>query len=484
MKKKFLSVALSLTLVASLFAGCGKGDKQTAADPTKPAATTAAGETDDAEGDPTATTPPTPTSAIVGDPNVENPFYVYGWNLDVQNNVLKYFAKHYPEDAKRIVFVNTGGSNFYQQKIDALLADPSNEQYPDMFAMEMDYILKYTNSEYTLPVSDLGITDADLAEMYPYTVQAATVDGKVKGISWQACPGALMYRKSLAKKYLGVSEPEDVQKFFSSWDKVIETGKTILEKSEGKTALFSGVDDVKRVYQAGRTNAWYDKDNNVEVDPVMDKYLDFAKQLYDLNLTKNTVQWNDPNWTANMATDNVFAYMGCTWFLQWTLKTNCGATYKKDGSLDTSKDKGTYGDWAMCDGPQSYYWGGTWLGVAKDCSDKELAGKILKALCDKDIMKDICTGSLDYVNHKTAIKELISEGKGKYEFLGGQDFLSFFSAMADRIELPAMCGEDQYITNLFDTQVTAYTSGEKDKDTAIKDFKAAVIDLYPYLKAN
>lgn len=476
MKKKLLSLVLVLAMIAAMFAGCGKKDD--AADggknnePTK-ATTNDSASSDDAAGDDGAAEP-TPTmvpNEVIGDTSVENPFYVYGWNTDVNNNVLKYFAQFYPEDAKRIIFVNTGGSNNYQTKIDALLQDPTNEQYPDMFAMEMDYIMKYTDSDYTIPVTECGITEDDLSEMYEYTIQAATVDGQIKGLSWQACPGAMMYRRSLAEKYLGVSEPEDVQEYFKDWDTMLETGKTILEKSGGATKLFSGVDDVKRVYQAGRTHAWYDENSKIVVDDVMLDYMDYAKQLYDLGLTNNTAQWSS-EWTSNMATDNTFAYMGCTWFLHWTIKANCGG--EKVG-------EGTYGDWAMCAGPQSYYWGGTWLGVSKECSDKELAGKILKALCNKDVMKAICEGSLDYVNNKSAIKELSAEGKGTYEFLGGQDFLSYFSPLAEAIKLPAMCGEDFYITNLFDAQVTEYVNGNKDKDTAVADFKRAVVDQYPYL---
>lgn len=481
MKKKLIGVLLSVTMIATLFAGCGKKTEDTSAStPTK-----AAAKTEDTTDNTNAT--PTPTmvpNQVIGDQNVENPFYIYDWNTEVQTNVLDYFKKHYPEDAKRIVFVNTGGTNNYQTKLDAALQDSNNAQYPDMFAMEMDYILKYTNSDYTLPVTDCGITDADLSNMYPYTVQAATVDNKIKGISWQACPGAVMYRRSLAKKYLGTDDPEKVQEYFKDWKTTLETGKTIIKKSNGATKLFSGVDDVKRVYEAGRTNPWYDKDSNIVVDQVMLDYMDYAKQLYDLGLTNNTTQWSDTEWTANMSKDNTFAYMGCTWFLQWSLKPNCGATYKDDGSLDDSKDKGTYGDWGMCYGPQAYYWGGTWLGVSKDCSDKELAGKILKAICDKDIMKEMSVGTKDYVNNKEAVKELIAEGKGKFDFLAGQDFLSFFSVMADKITLPAMCGEDLFITNSFDTQVNAYITGSKDKDSAVADFKSTVTDLYPYLTAN
>lgn len=478
--KKVLALLIVLVMIVSLVAckektnETSKGDPTVAAtkepEPTKETTEpTKEAEPTEIAADPT---PELPESIITGDTSREDAFYVYCWNADVKNNVINYFLKFYPEYADRIVYVDTGGSNFYQQKLDPILADPNNPQYPDLFAAEMDYIMKYTNSDYSLDVAELGITEADMANMYPYTVQAATVDGKVKALSWQAAPGAMMYRRSLAKKYLGTDDPAEVQEYFSDWNKMIESGKTILDKSGGATKLFSGVDDVKRVYQAARQNAWYDENDKLVVEDTMSNYMDFAKSLYDNGLTNNTAQWS-AEWSANAATDNTFAYMGCTWFLHWCLKAYSGGT---------AVGEGTYGDWAMTAGPQEYYWGGTWLVASKECSDKELAGLIMKATtCDTTIMKDICENTLDYVNNKQAIAELITEGKGAYDFLGGQDFLSYFSPLADAIKLPAMCAEDFYITQRFDDQVTEFVNGNKTKEQAIDDFLNNVIDVYPYL---
>ncbi|PXV85680.1 ABC-type glycerol-3-phosphate transport system substrate-binding protein [Lachnotalea glycerini] len=479
MKKKMLALALAASMATVSLTGCG-GSSTTTTEATTNEATDTEKETETSETADTATATDAadeevPENEVIGNTNAEDAFYVYCWNADVMNNVITYFNETYPEDADRIVYVNTGGTDFYQTKIDALLDDPTNPQYPDMIAMEMDYIMKYTDSDYTLPVSELGITEADMKNMYQYTIDAATVNGQVKGLSWQACPGAMMYRRSLAEKYLGTSEPDKVQEFFKDWDTMLATGKKIVADSNGATKLFSGVDDVKRVYQAARETAWYDSNSKLTVEDTMLDYMDYAKALQDAGLTNGTTQWTD-EWAANVQNDNTFAYMGCTWFLHWTLKANCGGT--KAG-------EGTYGDWAMCAGPQPYYWGGTWLGATKDCSDKNLAGKIMKAAtCDTEVMKNICKGSLDYVNNKEAIASLSEEGVGKFDFLGGQDFLSYFSPLAEEIELPAMCGEDFYITTAFDDQVTSYVNGDKDKETAVKDFKSYVVDLYPYLSAE
>ena len=124
-----------------------------------------------------------------------------------------------------------------------------------MMATEAAYIMKYTNSDYTLPVTDLGLTEADLAEMYPYTIQIATDqrDGSLKGVSWQACPGSYMYRRSLAEKYLGTSDPAEVQEYVKDWDTFIETAKMINEKSGGATKILSSNDDIQNVFFSNKS---------------------------------------------------------------------------------------------------------------------------------------------------------------------------------------------------------------------------------------
>ena len=48
-------------------------------------------------------------------------------------------------------------------------------------------------------VKDLGITDADLANQYQYTKDVVTdSNGNLKGVSWQGCPGVLIYNREAA----------------------------------------------------------------------------------------------------------------------------------------------------------------------------------------------------------------------------------------------------------------------------------------------
>ena len=457
MKRKVLSVLLAASMMATMLVGCG-GSETKDQETNKDAQEESADKTDKEEEKPEAS---------------NEKFYIYSWNTELGDRLEYVYAK-FPEIKDRVVYVNVGDSNIYQEKIDALLQTPDAEEYPDLMALEAGYIMKYTNSDFTIPVTDLGITDADLKEMYPYTLTIATDqrDDSLKGLSWQSCPGSMMYRRSLAKEYLGTDDPAEVQKYFSDWDTFLETSRTINKKSGGATKILSSNGDVSNVFNANKSVPWVDETGTFKMDPAMEEYMDVVKVLEEEDLTGKTATWTE-EWNAGPASDGVFAYFGCTWFLHWTIKGNCGG--EKAG-------EGTYGDWAMTQGPAPYYWGGTWLGATAECSDKELAGKIMRGLCcDTEVMTKMSSETLDYVNNKTAMKTLSEEGKGVYDFLGGQDFIEVFSPLAETVDVSWMSGYDLTINNLLGAQLEAYSLGEKDKETAIKDFKTSVADAFPSL---
>ncbi|SFR63474.1 hypothetical protein [Anaeromicropila populeti] len=461
MKRFKKSLALLLVVIMAVSAwGCKKDDDKTSTDPTAEVTESAAAESEE------------PAASEEVSTSTE-PFYIYSWNTELEDR-LQYFKDKYPEYTDRIQYVNIGDSAIYQEKIDGLLGSPDSAEYPDLFALEADYIKKYVNSDYTLDVADLGITADDYANQYAYTLTIPTNQstGAIQALSWQACPGSMMYRRSLAKTYLGTDEPDKVQEFVSDWDKFFETARTINEKSGGATKILSGNDDIVKVYLATKTKPWVDENSVFSIDDNMLAYFDAYKTLEEEDLTNKTSQWTE-QWNANCANDSTFAYFGCTWFLHWTIKANCGG--EKVG-------EGTYGDWAMCQGPAPYYWGGTWLAATANCSDKQLAGLIMKTLtCDTETMNKMADETLDYVNNKEAVQQLIDAGKGPYEFLGGQDFLSVFSPLAENVDVSWMSAYDQKINEQLDIQVKAYANGEKDKDAAIADFKAGVADMYPTL---
>lgn len=484
MKKRVVCALLASALIVAA-AGCSNNEKKddnksttttTAAADKGGDSTTAAqggGDTTDAPADTTAAEEKkVPENEVSGNADAADAVVVWMWNTDVKGIIDGVLKDVDPELYNRIVYVNTGGTDFYQDKLDNIFNDPSNKLYPDIVALEADYILKYTNGSNLLNIADLGITDADYSKEYKYTIDTATnYKGELKALSWQACPGSWTIRASLAEKYLGTSDPAKVQEFFKDWDAVYETAKLVKEKSNGETLLLTGYEDIKRVWMGARQNGWHDADDNLIIDQAMLDYMDYAKKLEDEKLTYSATQWGD-DWNAKKTGDYTLALPGCTWYTYWCLVEE------------------NFGDYILVDGPQPYSWGGTWLAATKGCADKDAAAKFIKYLtCDADFMAKINAMNSDYVNNTDAIETrknevALNNGKAILSDKQGSTLIQYYMDKVGGINGKLITAEDSAITGLFDTQVKEYVAGNKSKDDAIAAFKKNVADTYNYINVG
>ena len=186
MKKRFLGVLLTTAMIASILAGCGSS----AAKETTAPATEAAGS---------ETTAESAAPAEAGDEG--KVLNIYCWNEEFKSRITDHYAAYEEVDATTGKIgdvtvkwnITPNDNNAYQNNLDASLLkqnDAAADDKIDIFLVEADYALKYVNTDYTMPVADLGITDEDLANQYQYTKDVVTdADGKLKGLSWQGCPG-------------------------------------------------------------------------------------------------------------------------------------------------------------------------------------------------------------------------------------------------------------------------------------------------------
>ena len=146
---------------------------------------------------------------------------VWSFTVELQQMIDKYYAPAHPNvEITYTVYPTDGGE--YTSKVDNLLAaSATSAEAPDVFTLEAAFVKKYVNSDWTADLmGDLGFTEEELAPAIPVMRQIGTsnVNGKLKGLSWQSTPGALMYRADLAEKYLGVTTPEEMQAKVADWD--------------------------------------------------------------------------------------------------------------------------------------------------------------------------------------------------------------------------------------------------------------------------
>ena len=215
MKKRILAALLASAAVLS-FAGCSgnttssstPADSSSAADSSAADSSTPADESSSvaeessapaAEADDSAKTAGTGITVSESEGKV---FNIYAWNEEFKGFFEKYYTV--PEGITVNWVINPSDDGVYQDKLDAALqaqATAAADDKVDMFLAEADYIIKYVNSDYTMDVSKIGVSALDTE--YKYTVDAATDtrNGQLKGVSFQCCPAALIYRRSIAEHH-------------------------------------------------------------------------------------------------------------------------------------------------------------------------------------------------------------------------------------------------------------------------------------------
>lgn len=341
---------------------------------------------------------------------------------------------------------------------------------PDVFALEDAFIRKYVESGLLLPLDDLY--EEVKKKMADYPIKIGSYEGHVYAMSWLIYPGAVIYRRSLAKKYLGTDDPVKVQGYLKSMDKLLDTARLLKKKSNGKCRIVSTYKDLFRPYLGLRKKPWVVNDS-LYIDPAMEKYMDMCKTITNEKLDAGLAefydyegQWSDA-WYAGMNDKladekgnplEVFCYFLPPWGLHYVLKVEA---------------KDTSGDWAMCAGPSSWYWGGTWVAAYKDTKNPQAAKEMIRYLTSDDFfIEEMAKSSGEQVGNLNVQKKIKKRFTERY--LSNQNHYEAFCEYAKKIDGSLVQGTDQWIEFYFNDAVTEYIWGNKSKQDALKSFKNRV----------
>ena len=472
MKKRILAALLASAAVLS-FAGCSK-DNGSSGDSS--AADSSAADSSAADSSAADDSSNAGDSAL----SSEETLTILAWNgnSDIKN-MVKLFCqeKGYSEDQIVIKGVGDNGEGARDQYAQYLSGDGD----ADLMCLEADWILQYINDDTLVaPLSDLGITEADYANAYDYTVQIGKdKNGVLKGASFQAAPGGFVYRTDLAEEYLGVKTPEEMQEKVKDWDTFMETAKTVYEASGNKTSLTATVGGLWQVYAANRTQPWV-VDGKLVMDTAED-FFDVAKTMADNHYLAGVPQF-DPAWYQAGQDGTTMGYFFSTWCMTnsdgsqlWQAE---GVTKDDDGNLSGP----TFGKYNICQGPTGYFWGGTWLAASTKCDTKDLATEFVKFFTtDADTMQKYAEFTGDFTNNKVAMQAIIDAGTNKNDLLGGQDQFAVLADGANNIKMDGLITEyDSKIKSCLNTAVQDYIAGTyATKEEAVDAFKKSVVATFP-----
>ncbi|MDR0889158.1 MAG: ABC transporter substrate-binding protein [Oscillospiraceae bacterium] len=432
--KKTLSLILALLMVLSVLAGCSKSPAETPA-----------GE----EG---------------------KVFNIYAWNEEFKGFFEKYYEV--PEGITVNWIINPSDHGVYQDKLDAALMGQSGasaDDKVDLFLAEADYILKYVDNGATQDITKIGVTD--FSNTYEYTVQAATDSkGVVKGVSFQCCPSAMIYRRSIAKDVLGTDDPAAVQEAVSDWAKFEAVAGQAKDKGYYMTASFAST---YRVFSNNATAPWVDAENNLQFDAQVNAWMDQTEDFVSNGYTLTSGIWDDET-TAQMFMDGkTMCFFGPAWYYNFSM-----------GNAQ-DKDNGCFGDWAICQGPQAHFWGGTWLLAASGSDNPTMVADIMNTFInDEEVCSNLVKNEMQFSNNQAVNAKFAEDPEFSSAFLGGQNDTAMFVELAKNIKFENVTIYDQLLNEGLQAYMQEYYKGAVTKEEAMQNFLNYVNETYPAIITN
>lgn len=280
----------------------------------------------------------------------EEPFYntFYEWiyenDLDIELNIINTNSSS-SDCAERLRDMIISG-----ETVDAAIIDPDNSKY-------------FSNDGCFYPLSVCGISQDDYAACYPYTIDMGTDDyGEVYTLSVSSSPAGYFYHADLAEQYFGIRTPEEMQALIGSWDKFAAAGDTLYDATGGRVAMADSIAGMATAFNNGRTELFINN-GSFSVTSEAQNFIDIANKMWAKGSVLHNSAWSG-EWSDSFNDGSCLGVFMAEWG---------GHT---EGVLN---DYGKYtgGDWAFCQGPTAYFWGGDCLGVPITAQDPELSGSFI-----------------------------------------------------------------------------------------------------------
>lgn len=383
------------------------------------------------------------------------------------------FAAKY--DVKSTIIATTDGA--YQPALDQALMGGADA--PDLYCAEAAFILKYTKgdaADFAAPYKDLGIdVDAvEAADIAQYTVDIGTnPEGELVALGYQATGGAFIYRRSLAVDTFGTDDPSQIGAIIGpGWEKFFEAAEQLKEKGYG---VVSGDGDIWHAVENSSDTGWI-VDGKLNIDPKREGFLEIAKLLKDEDLHNDTQDWTDA-WFADFRGEGpkqIFGYFGPAWLINYVMAGNSGGS---------EPGEGTYGDWAICEPPVGFFWGGTWVMASRASKNKEAVGELIRWITldteETGLQYMWANGTLygeGGTKDSVASGVVMAKSDGALAFLGGQNMFDVFVPSNQFANGKNLTQYDETINRFWRDSVRMYTSEQVSREEAIALFKQNVGD--------
>lgn len=368
---------------------------------------------------------------------------------------------------------DTGYNNILDPALGGGAADS-----PDIYVAYPPDAAKYIKgemSQYAAPYEDLGLDINTLlqeASIADYMVDFGTnPDGKLVALGFHSTAAAFLYRRSIAKDVWGTDDPLVIRDAIGpGWDKFFEAAEALKSKGYG---ICSSHEDIWYAVKNSSDQGWI-VDGKLYIDPKREAFLDLSKRMIDNQYTNQTDQWTG-EWYNDMqdaGDKKIFCYFAPSWLINYVLINFCGGN---------TVGRGTYGDWAVCEPPAGFFWGGIYVLANKDTLYKEAIGEIIKWLTldtsETGFQYFWANGFMNNgIKDTVPSVKVMEKSDGTLEILGGQNMYDIYLPAANYANGNHITQYDDEIEFYWLNEVTEYVFGNKTREQAIADFKHEVAD--------
>lgn len=342
-----------------------------------------------------------------------------------------------------------------------------SDDEPDILMLSPNNLGEYVNSGKLMNIDEL-IPNLSESDYYTYTLDMArSTSGSLEALCWNADPGLFVYRRSMAKVYLGTDEPEAVGSMVRDWDTFLDTAMLISIASEGKTAIIAGEDEAARAYLGGNY-AWIES-GNAQISEAAGDYLEYARQLSERSLTAGAQQWS-PAWSAGMSdTQAVFGYFSSGLGIEHILKAACAGN---------SQGEGSFGDWAAVLPPTGYNWGGVWLAAMGSTDKTEQCAQLIELMCcDDEAVRRYALYSGQFPAKKWVVKDIMNDAQFSSSFLGSQNYYKLLDEAAQIIVPYSSTPYDSAVESAYIDLLVQYASGQMTREEALNLLESSLATI-------
>lgn len=387
-------------------------------------------------------------------------FIYWGWDEGEFTAIKEGMMQIYPNIEPE--FVNVSYAD-YLMKVTTAIA--SGAEVPDVLAMDVVYVGKFY---------DLGILDDLSAEPYnvdpnaifDFTAAIATdQDGVLRSVPNLAPAGCTFYKRDLAVKYFGTDDPAVIGEKLSTWDKFIETGIELKEKSNGECYMIAGLDSIRQPLIRQVSEPWVDEETGtLHTEEVFADAFDIAQRIHEAGIAGPYDQ-DTSAWNASIGGDDVFCYVGAMYMENWVIRNN---------------DPDGMGNWAAIRSPgKPYTSGGIYWGVYNNAQNKEAAAAYVKYQTSE-------FGSMYKYNEQIfypPVKSVYEKGllNVPSEFLGGMVPTELYVQIIDDMgsDVPACQVEDGLLNDLFAFYLRAMAAGQGTGEELLTQMTDEIISKIP-----